>query len=73
MNEAELVATDADNEAISNAVPKPSFSRVKGLKKTTATIIVMDLETTGLSRWSFFFSLSRSFELWTRQIVFDIR
>ncbi|OPL33904.1 hypothetical protein AM593_04035, partial [Mytilus galloprovincialis] len=42
----------ADIHQIPNATPKPTFSKVEGLMNTTTSFIIMDIETTDLTRFT---------------------
>lgn len=46
---------DVDTESIPEAAPKPGFTKVENLATLQVSYVVIDLETTGLSKYTFLY------------------
>lgn len=46
---------DVDTESIPEAVPKPGFTKVENLATLQVSYVVIDLKTTGLSKYIFLY------------------
>lgn len=49
------ITPGVDTENIPEAVPKPGFSKVENLATLQVSYVVIDLETTGLSKYIFLY------------------